>query len=72
MTKQGVGVGIHYPALPEHSFYQGKLGWKPENTPHATRIGRQTVSLPISPKLTDEEVQRVITAVAYALTKPHP
>jgi dTDP-4-amino-4,6-dideoxygalactose transaminase len=68
MTQQGVGVGIHYPALTEHPFYQRKLGWNPENTPHATRIGRQTVSLPISPKLTDEEVQRVITAVATALT----
>ena len=28
------------------------------------RIGRQTVSLPLSPKLTDADVARVVTAVS--------
>jgi len=63
MIRLGIGVGVHYLGLPEHPYYQQRLGWKPEDTPHATRIGRQTVSLPISPKLTDEEVERVIAAV---------
>ncbi len=67
MTKQGVGVGVHYLALTEHPYYQQHLGWQPENTPHATRIGRQTVSLPLSPKLTDDEINRVISAVNLSL-----
>jgi dTDP-4-amino-4,6-dideoxygalactose transaminase len=33
------------------------------------RIGRQTVSLPLSPKLTDAEVERVIEAVQVILKK---
>ena len=67
MTSFGIGVAVHYLALPEHPYYQQRLGWRPEDTPNATRIGRQTMSLPISPKLTDEEVERVIKAVGLCL-----
>ena len=67
MTARGIGVGVHYLAIPEHPYYQQRLGCMSEDTPHATRIGRQTVSLPISPKLTDEEVDRVIKAVGLCL-----
>jgi dTDP-4-amino-4,6-dideoxygalactose transaminase len=31
------------------------------------RIGRQTVSLPLSPKLTEEDIQDVISAVTEIL-----
>ena len=67
MTKQGIGVGVHYLALTEHPFYQQTLGWKPEDTPDATRFGRTTVSLPISPKLTDEDVEDVVESVKICL-----
>jgi len=67
MTQEGIGVGVHYLALPEHPHYRETLGWRPDDTPHATRIGRRTVSLPISPKLTDEDVSDVITAVRRTL-----
>lgn len=43
------------------------LGWRPADDPHARRIGRQTVSLPISAKLTDDDVQDVIAAVFRVL-----
>ena len=67
MTRLGIGVSVHYLAIPEHPYYQQRLGCMPEDTPHATRIGRQTVSLPISPKLTGDEVERVIKAVGLFL-----
>jgi len=63
MTERNIGVGVHYLSLPEHPIYQEKFGWRPEDYPNAMRIGRQTVSLPLSAKLTDEEVERVIEAV---------
>jgi len=67
MTAQGIGVGVHYLALPEHPYYQATLGWKPEDTPHATAIGRSTVSIPISPKLSESDVDDVIEAVRRVL-----
>ncbi|MBA4357192.1 MAG: UDP-4-amino-4,6-dideoxy-N-acetyl-beta-L-altrosamine transaminase, partial [Desulfovibrio sp.] len=67
MTRQGIGVGVHYMSLPEHPYYQERLGWRPESYPQAMRIGRQTVSLPISARLSEADVADVITAVRRVL-----
>jgi dTDP-4-amino-4,6-dideoxygalactose transaminase len=64
MTVNNIGVGVHYLSIPEHPFYQKTFGWKAEDYPNAMRIGRQTVSLPLSAKLTDEDIEDVIEAVA--------
>lgn len=63
MNARRIGTGVHYLAVPEHPYYQQQLGWSPERWPNAMRLGRQTVSLPLSPALTDPEVERVIGAV---------
>jgi len=68
MTRQKIGVGVHYLSLPEHPFYQELLGWMPDQYPHARDLGRQTVSLPISAKLTDQDVTDVIQAVRKILS----
>lgn len=67
MTAHGIGVGVHYLSVPEYTYYKQTYGWKPEDYPHAMAIGRQTVSLPISAKLTDEDVEDVISAVRLVL-----
>ena len=63
MTAARIGVGVHYLSIPEHPYYQQRFGWQPEQWPNAMRIGRRTVSLPISPKLGDADVARVADAV---------
>lgn len=63
MTSHKIGIGVHYLSIPEHPYYQDTFGWKPEDYPHAMSIGRQTVSLPISAKLRDEDVEDVINAI---------
>lgn len=68
MTACGIGVSVHYLSIPEHPVYKQKFGWTPEDYPNAMRIGRQTVSLPLSAKLTDAEVLRVIEAVRETLS----
>ncbi|MBN1308641.1 MAG: DegT/DnrJ/EryC1/StrS family aminotransferase [Chitinispirillaceae bacterium] len=69
MTFHGIGVGVHYLSLPEHPWYQQCFGWNPALYPHAKRVGRQTVSLPIGPKLHDEDVHDVIAAVERSLSE---
>jgi dTDP-4-amino-4,6-dideoxygalactose transaminase len=63
MNAEKIGTGVHYLSLPEHPYYQQRFGWKPEDYPNAMRIGRQTVSLPLSAKLTEGDVERVIQKV---------
>ena len=68
MTARQNGVGVHYLSIPEHPYYQSTIGWRPADYPHAMRIGRQNVSLPLSPKLSQTDVQRVTRAVRSSLT----
>lgn len=63
MTAHNIGVGVHYLSIPEHPYYQQTFNWKPEDYPNAMQVGRQTVSLPISAKLTNKDVEDVIMAV---------
>jgi dTDP-4-amino-4,6-dideoxygalactose transaminase len=67
MNAQGVGTGVHYLSIPEHPYYQQRFGWRPEQWPHAMKIGRETVSLPLTTKLTDADVERVVAAVRSVL-----
>lgn len=63
MTKNKIGVGVHYVSIPEHPYYQKRFGWRPEDCPNAMDIGRKTVSLPLSPKLSQREVEYVVETV---------
>lgn len=67
MTEHNIGVGVHYMSVPEHPFYREALGWKPEVFPNAMEIGRQTVSIPLSAGLSDEDAADVIAAVESVL-----
>lgn len=69
MTNQKIGVGVHYLSIPEHPYYRRSFNWCPEDYPNAMRIGRQTVSLPLSAKLTDQDVKDVIEAVRNTIEK---
>ena len=67
MQAENIGTGVHYLSIPEHPYYQRSYGWKPEGYPNAMHIGRQTVSLPLSPKLTDNDIQTIIEAAKKIL-----
>lgn len=67
MTAQGIGVGVHYLSLAEHPYYRDALGWDHHMAPVAGEIGRRTVSIPLSPALTDRDVDDVVEAVARVI-----
>lgn len=69
MTAENIGVGVHYLSVPEHLYYQREYGWNPSEFPQAMEVGRNTVSLPLSPKLTEEDVEDVIYAVKKIILK---
>jgi dTDP-4-amino-4,6-dideoxygalactose transaminase len=63
MHKRKIGTGVHYRALHVHPYYADRFGYVPEQFPNAYWIGERTVSIPLTQKLTDREVERVIAAV---------
>jgi dTDP-4-amino-4,6-dideoxygalactose transaminase len=68
MTAKNIGVGVHYIALHLHPYYRKTYGYKPGDFPNAEWISKRTVSLPLSPKLSDKDVGDVVAAVRSILT----
>jgi dTDP-4-amino-4,6-dideoxygalactose transaminase len=67
ITDENIGVGVHYRSIPTHPYYKETFGWSAEDYPNSYRFGEQTVSLPLSAKLSDKDVNDVITAVKKVL-----
>ena len=63
MHENGIGTGVHYISVHMHPYYRKKYGYKDSSFRNATRISQETVSLPLSAGLNDEEVGRVIKTV---------
>jgi dTDP-4-amino-4,6-dideoxygalactose transaminase len=59
---QGIGTGVHYPAIHLFALYQ-RLGWRAGDFPHAERVGRNILTLPLFPAMHDRDVGRVIDAL---------
>jgi hypothetical protein len=63
MREREIGVGVHYPAIHLFTLYRD-LGYQEGDFPHAEKIGRETVTLPLFPAMTEADVERVCAAVA--------
>lgn len=60
LAVQGIGTLIHYPIPPHRQ--QAYQEWHSRSYPLTERIHREVLSLPISPVMTDAQVESVITA----------
>jgi dTDP-4-amino-4,6-dideoxygalactose transaminase len=65
LREQGIGSGVHYPALHLFSHYRG-LGWREGMLPQSERIGRAILTLPLFTAMDDADPQRVCRALALA------
>ena len=63
LKKQGIGTSVHFIPLHLHPYYRETYGYRPEDFPVAYREYQRETSLPIYSKMSDEDVQQVITAV---------
>jgi len=67
LAAENIGVGVHYLPVHIHPFYRRMLGWKKGDYPNSEWIGERTISLPLSPAMSDEDVNDVITAFTKVL-----
>lgn len=68
LKDENIGTGVHFIALHLHSLFRERLGHKRGDFPNAEYVSDRTLSLPLSPKLTEADVQDVIAAV-YRVVK---
>lgn len=69
LYQMNIGTGVHYFGVHLHPYYRDRFGFKPEDFPASTWISERTVSIPLSPKLTDLNVEQVINGVKRALSR---
>ncbi len=63
LYEDNIGTGIHYMSLHLHDYYRKTYGYKPDDFHNAKFISDRTLSLPLSAKLSEEDVEDVITTV---------
>jgi dTDP-4-amino-4,6-dideoxygalactose transaminase len=63
LQDHGIGVAVNYRPIHLLSYYQRTLGYREGMYPVAEEIGRRTISLPLYPRLTDEEIEYTIRVV---------
>jgi dTDP-4-amino-4,6-dideoxygalactose transaminase len=72
MRDRNIGCSVHFIPIHLHQFYREKYGYKPGDFPIAMREYDRIVSLPLSARMTDEDVEDVISAVTDILREPRP
>ena len=65
---ENIGTGIHFISLPLQPYYVERFGFSCQDYPNAAYVSERTISLPLSAKLTDQDVTDVIDAVTKVLT----
>lgn len=63
LRAEGIGVNVHYIPVHLHPFYRERFGAKPGLCPVAEAVYEEILSLPIFPRMSDNDVDDVIVAM---------
>jgi len=65
----GIGVALHYVALHLQPYYVKNFNTKPQDFPIASNYSERVITLPLYPKMSSEDVERVIETVKDLIKK---
>jgi len=65
----GIGVAVHYVALHLQPYYVKNFNTKPQDYPIASNYSERVISLPLYPKMSSDDVERVIGTVTDLIKK---
>jgi len=69
LQEKGVGVAVNFRAIHLLTYYRQTFGYQKGMFPIAEKIGDSTITIPLYPKLTDEEITYVIKTVNQVTKK---
>ncbi|MFC1874294.1 UDP-4-amino-4,6-dideoxy-N-acetyl-beta-L-altrosamine transaminase [Chloroflexota bacterium] len=64
-----IGVNVHYLPVHLHPYYRNNFGYKKGDYPRAEAYYERAITLPVFPRMSDEDVDYVIGAVRKVITK---
>jgi dTDP-4-amino-4,6-dideoxygalactose transaminase len=68
LTRRKIGVGVHYRACHLHPYYRERYGIAADAFPVATDISERTMSLPLAPDMSEDDVLDVVDALRASLS----
>jgi dTDP-4-amino-4,6-dideoxygalactose transaminase len=63
LKRRNIGSGLHYKAIHHHPYYRDHLGIADDDLPMASYASERILSLPLFPRMTEDDVADVVTAV---------
>jgi dTDP-4-amino-4,6-dideoxygalactose transaminase len=72
LVQRRIGAGVHYRGVHLHPWYRERYGVEPDALPVSTDISDRTLSVPLSPKVTERDQMDVIEALRSALRPEQP
>ncbi|MGI0100143.1 MAG: DegT/DnrJ/EryC1/StrS family aminotransferase [Candidatus Micrarchaeaceae archaeon] len=69
MKDKDIGCGVHFIPVHMHPYYRKLLGYKKGSFPNAEWFYEHEVSLPIYPRMSKDDVSRVVEAVKKIINK---
>lgn len=67
LTEHRIGAGVHYRGVHLHPYYCERYGLAPQALPNTLDISDRTLSLPLSPAVTEADQDDVVAALRAAL-----
>jgi dTDP-4-amino-4,6-dideoxygalactose transaminase len=69
MEENGIGCAVNFRAIHTLTYFKETFGYKAEDFPIANEIGNRTISLPLYPKLSEEEVKIVCDVLKKVISQ---
>ncbi|KLU59339.1 UDP-4-amino-4-deoxy-L-arabinose--oxoglutarate aminotransferase [Peptococcaceae bacterium CEB3] len=66
---QNIGTSVHFIPVHFHPYYRETFGYKPGDYPQTEAVFERIISLPLYPRMTDQDVEDVIEAVRAIVEK---
>jgi dTDP-4-amino-4,6-dideoxygalactose transaminase len=70
LKKRNIATSVHFIPIHIHAYYRDKYDYAPDDLPVTYREYQRMVSLPLSPKMQDQDVEDVIEAVLDIASVP--
>lgn len=68
LQENKIGCAVNYRAVHTLTYFRETFGYRPKDFPVANEIGERTISLPLYPKLLEEEVEKVCTTLKKVIS----
>src|SRR3989338_649384 len=66
-----IGATVHYRAIHLHPYFR-RLGYTSRSLPHSERISNSVITLPLTPSMSEEEIERVASVTREVIVRHLP